>query len=88
MDFLLGLLLMFDEQSVLSLSPLSLEELERIDSTLLTQLDRHYLRLIAHCLACFKSMVDGQLVGALPSQRLRLLWCLEQPILASDHAFR
>ena len=30
--------------------------IERIDSTLLPQLDRHHLRVLSHCLDSFQSM--------------------------------
>jgi hypothetical protein len=32
------------------------ETIARIDATLLPQLDRHHLRLLAHCLASFREM--------------------------------
>ncbi len=76
-----------DDQKSLLNSPLSLEDLKRIEDTHLPPLDRHHLRLLAHCLACFKNMASGMQLGAFPDQKKRLNWCLNQPILANDNAF-
>ncbi len=69
-------------------SPLSIEDIQKIDSTKLSKFERHHLRVIAHCLAVFKSM-DGNPseFGALPSPAVRLQWCLNQPDLAESNDF-
>ena len=41
------------------------EAIARIDATLLPQMDRHHLRLLAHCLDSFQDMDQGQ-EGQLP----------------------
>ena len=68
-------------------SPLSLADLERIESTSLSSLERHHLRLIAHCLECFKAMGQASTTGSLPTEKERFAWCMAQPSLASDRAF-
>ena len=72
---------------LLSESPLSLEDLQKIEDTNLSSLERHHLRLLAHCLACFHSMANGASLGPLPNDQNRLDWCLNQPVLASDKTF-
>ena len=67
--------------------PLSREVIERIDATQLPQLERHHLRLLAHCLACFKTMQPKPSDGSLPRETSRRHWCLEQPRIAEDPEF-
>ena len=62
------------------------ETIARIDATLLPQLDRHHLRLLAHCLASFRTMAPD-LDGALPNAALRRQWCEQQPVVADDPQF-
>ena len=62
------------------------ESIARIDSTLLPQMDRHHLRLLAHCLDSFQDMDQGQ-EGQLPDAASRRRWCEQQPIVAEDPAF-
>ena len=62
------------------------ETIARIDATLLPQLDRHHLRLLAHCLASFRMMAPD-LDGALQNAALRRQWCEQQPVLADDPEF-
>ena len=68
-------------------SPLSLRDIERIDETNLSTLDRHHLRLLAHCLECFKAMEPKRSLGPLPAESLQLEWCLAQQDLSGDRAF-
>lgn len=68
-------------------SPLTNEDLERIEATLLPNLDRHHLRLLAHCLACFKAMAKPSNKGPLPEESIRLKWFLQNPSLAEDPSF-
>ena len=68
-------------------SPLTLDEIQKIDATGLPSIDRHYLRLLAHCLACFKEMASGSSTGEFPIEKDRLKWLLEQPALTNERAF-
>ena len=77
---------MLDQNRFLD-SPLSFEEIERIDATGLPIIDRHYLRLLAHCLSCFKGMANGSNVGAFPEEQDRLKWLLAKPALIDEREF-
>ena len=54
--------------------------IERIDSTLLPQLDRHHLRVLSHCLDSFQSMAAPGSTGAIPDENQRRRWCQQQPV--------
>ena len=58
----------------------------RIDATMLPRLERHHVRLLAHCLESFRSMGDTREVG-LPDAACRRRWCEQQPVVAEDPAF-
>jgi len=75
------------DSNKISISPLSLNELELIEGTKLNLLDQHQLRLLAHCLACFKKMSQGPLKGPFPIEKHRLEWCLRQPIFKTEQSF-
>ncbi len=66
---------------------LCLKDVEFIDGTSLSSVDKHYLRLLTHCLACFHSMVVDDRSGQLPGHELRLQWCMKQPSLIADKSF-
>ena len=68
-------------------SPLSISEIQSIEATKLSILEKHHLRCLAHCLACFKNMAQGSNEGSLPNEENRLKWCLAQPMLVKDHSF-
>ena len=68
-------------------SPLSFEDIQRIDATGLPMLDRHHLRLLAHCLSCFKLMANGSSEQTLPKEDVRLKWLLAQPALSNEREF-
>ncbi len=76
------------EQPLLGSGPLTQAEAEQIESTLLPNLDRHHLRLLAHCLRCFQDMASPRQSGPLPSQSTLEQWLLAQPQLADDAQFR
>tara|TARA_Y100001968_G_scaffold326141_1_gene368665 strand:- start:896 stop:1261 length:366 start_codon:yes stop_codon:yes gene_type:complete len=78
---------MDDQAFISSNSPITLEELYKIEQTKLPPMERHHLRLLAHCLSCFKTMVNQQSVGPLPNQKDRLKWCLNQRNIGSDKEF-
>ncbi|MGC6482469.1 MAG: hypothetical protein ACON4T_02715 [Synechococcus sp.] len=67
--------------------PLTREMVERIDATLLPSLDRHHLRLLAHCLGSFQQMVPPDASRAIPSREQQNDWCLRQPLLRDDPQF-
>ena len=70
-----------------SSSPLSLDELAKIEATMLPILERHHLRLLAHCLASFKAMRSDINAGALPTTSARREWLLQQKPVANDLGF-
>lgn len=61
--------------------------IERIDATLLPQLDRHHLRVLSHCLDSFQAMAAPENTGAIPDESKRRLWCQQQPVVAEDQMF-
>ncbi len=68
-------------------SPLSIEEIELIASSSLPPLEQHHLRLLAHCLACFKAMSGKGQKGHLPAEPVRIEWCVTNPVLKEQKAF-
>ena len=60
--------------------------IERIDATLLPQMDRHHLRLLVHCLESFRAM-DRAAGDALPDAASRRRWCEQQPVVAEEPGF-
>ena len=71
----------------LSLFTLSFDDLEVIEATMLPIREKHYLRLLAHCLASFHAMADGSKSGPLPDPQIRLNWLQRQPVLLKDQSF-
>lgn len=67
--------------------PLTREMVERIDATLLPTLDRHHLRLLAHCLGSFQQMATAGASRAIPSRDQQEQWCLKHPLLRDDPQF-
>ena len=61
--------------------------IERIDSTLLPQLDRHHLRVLSHCLDSFQAMAAPGSTGGIPDEDQRRHWCQKHPVVAEDPAF-
>ena len=68
--------------------PLDREQIEQIDATLLPAVDRHLLRLQAHCLATFQEIAMPLQQGPLPTRDRWQDWCDRQPQLANDGEFR
>ena len=68
--------------------PLSRADAEQIEATLLPNLDRHHLRLLAHCLRSFQVIAKPRQSGPLPDQRSLEQWLLEQPQLVDEPQFR
>ena len=68
-------------------SPLSKEDINLIALTNLSVSEKHHLRMLAHCLQCFKSMRKGNPRGLLPVKEEWLEWCLKNPIMLKDDEF-
>ena len=68
-------------------SPLRKEDITLIGSTNLSVEEKHHLRMLFHCLACFKSMSEGNKEGLIPGKEVWLDWCLKNPIMLKDDEF-
>ena len=68
-------------------SPLSKEDIALIALTNLSVTEKHHLRMLAHCLQCFKSMSTNNQSGLLPPKEEWLEWCLKNPIMLKDDEF-
>ena len=68
-------------------SPLSKEDINLIALTNLSVSQKHHLRMLAHCLQCFKSMSNNNAKGLIPVKEEWLEWCLKNPIMLKDDEF-
>ena len=68
-------------------SPLSTEDITLIALTNLSISEKHHLRMLAHCLQCFKSMSRKNQRGLIPLKDEWLEWCLKNPIMLKDDEF-
>ena len=68
-------------------SPLSQEDINLIGLTNLSAIEKHHLRMLAHCLQCFKSMRQDNPRGLIPVKEEWLEWCLKNPIMMKDDEF-
>ena len=68
-------------------SPLSKEDINLIALTNLSVSEKHHLRMLAHCLQCFKSMSKSNPKGLIPLKEEWLEWCLKNPIMLKDDEF-
>ena len=68
-------------------SPLSKEDINLIGFTNLSVSEKHHLRMLAHCLECFKSMNNANEEGLIPGKEAWLEWCLKNPIMMKDDEF-
>ena len=68
-------------------SPLNKEDINLISLTNLSASEKHHLRMLAHCLQCFKSMSRENPKGLIPGKEAWLEWCLENPIMMKDDEF-
>jgi hypothetical protein len=75
------------EQPDVGRSPLAAEAIARIDATQLPVRERHHLRLIAHCLACFQEMAHPADQGTLPTPDQQRRWIRQQPQLRDEPDF-
>jgi len=68
-------------------SPLSKEDIDLIAAANLSVNEKHHLRMLLHCLECFKSMVNSNEKGLIPEKEDWLEWCLQNPIMVKDDEF-
>ena len=68
-------------------SPLSAEDINLIGSTNLSLSEKHHLRMLLHCLVCFKSMSNGIEGGSIPGKEVWIEWCLKNPKMFKDDEF-
>ena len=76
------------ERPLFGSGPLSRSDAEQIEATLLPNLDRHHLRLLAHCLRSFQVIAKPRTSGPLPNQSSLEKWLLQQPQLTDEPQFR
>ena len=68
-------------------SPLTKEDINLIALTNLSASEKHHLRMLAHCLQCFKSMNKKNEIGLIPLKEEWLEWCLKNPVMIKDDEF-
>ena len=68
-------------------SPLRKEDINLIGSTNLSVSQKHHLRMLLHCLECFKSMSNGNEEGLIPMKEVWVEWCLQNPKMLKDDEF-
>ena len=68
-------------------SPLSKEDINLIGATNLSLSEKHHLRMLLHCLECFKAMRSENEEGLIPRKEVWLEWCLKNPIMFEDDEF-
>ena len=68
-------------------SPLSKEDIHLIALTNLSVSEKHHLRMLGHCLQCFKSMSKNNPRGLIPLKEEWLEWCLKNPKMLKDDEF-
>ena len=68
-------------------SPLSKEDVLLIGSTNLSVSEKHHLRMLLHCLKCFKSMSKGNETRLIPGKEVWIEWCLKNPKMVDDDEF-
>ena len=75
------------ESSFVDNSPLRREDITLIGSTNLSVIEKHHLRMLLHCLECFKSMSKEHEEGLIPRKEVWLEWCLKNPRMFNDDEF-
>ena len=75
------------EEQLLPNSPLTLQDIQKIEATKLSSLEKHYLRILAHCLVTFQTISQGINAGPLPNKDKQLEWVLQQPKIREDSVF-
>ena len=67
--------------------PLTKEDINLIAMTDLSVSEKHHLRMLAHCLQCFKSMRQKETGALIPLKEEWLDWCLQNPTMLKDDEF-
>ncbi len=68
-------------------SPLTLEDIKFIELTNLSIFEKHHIRMLYHCLGCFKSMNSNNKEGSIPDKEIWMEWCLARPEMVKDDEF-
>tara|TARA_Y100001968_G_C19273897_1_gene675669 strand:- start:29 stop:397 length:369 start_codon:yes stop_codon:yes gene_type:complete len=68
-------------------TPLTLEEIQQINQLELSTIEKHHVRLLAHCLSSFKQISRDNSSQSLPSREEQLDWCFAHPKLSKDKEF-
>lgn len=68
-------------------SPLNLNQIKLIDQINLPTIEKHHLRVLAHCLETFKVMPQKESTKDLPSKQEQLDWCASNPKIFKDRQF-
>ena len=68
-------------------SPLPKEDINLIALANLSVIEKHHLRMLLHCLECFKSMRQKNRAGSIPAKEVWLEWCLKNPMMVNDDEF-
>ena len=68
-------------------SSLSKEDINFIESANLSVSEKHHLRMLLHCLECFKAMSQEHKEGLIPAKEVWLEWCLKNPRMLKDDEF-
>ncbi len=66
---------------------LNLEDIQKIERSDLSIIEKHHLRLMAHCLASFKSMTNANDTKDFPSDETLYNWCAKQASLEEHQTF-
>ena len=66
---------------------LSKDDINLIGSINLSVREKHHLRMLLHCLECFKAMSNDNQEGLIPEKEVWLEWCLKNPIMFKDDEF-
>ncbi len=69
------------------LNELTLDEIQRIEGTDLSAMEKHYLRVLAYSLVSFKSMSGESKDGSIPNEEMRLKWLLSKEGYQNDEPF-
>ena len=75
------------ESAFVENSPLSKEDINSIGSANLSDIEKHHLRMLLHCLECFKLMSQENKEGLIPAKEVWLEWCLKNPRMFKDDEF-
>lgn len=68
-------------------SPLTVEDIKLIELTNLSTFEKHHIRMLSHCLECFKSMKNKNQAGSIPDKEIWMEWCLARPRMVNDDEF-